>query len=57
MLPSKLYFWPANNPEKRMIFDLLGCEASHYGMVTTDLEMVLTNGKSKQIELRFLNKD
>ena len=51
--PSKLYFWPENQPENLQIFDLLGCEEN--GMNTTGLDMILTNRKQKRVEMRFFN--
>ena len=52
--PSKLYFWPENQPENLQIFDLLGCEENG-GMNTTGLDMILTNRKQKRVEMRFFN--
>lgn len=52
--PSKLYFWPENQPQYMQLYDLLGCEENG-GMQTNGLDMILVNQSKKRCEMRFFN--
>ena len=52
--PRSLYFWPENQPENMLVYDLSGCEEQG-GLDRNGFDLILTNSSKKKVELRLFN--